>query len=114
MRARAALLAGALLLPACAARPDALLRVTCPVDAQLYVDDVFAAPLSPRRGVTLKLLAGTHRIEVRAEGRLSAYREIDLAHRANARMHVEPRPDPGDHFEEEGIPDAGAREDAAR
>jgi hypothetical protein len=73
--------------------PDAVVRLTCPVEAQLYLDDRYAGAVGGRRGASLGLPAGFHRIELRADGYFPAYREVEVRRGDHASMHVELRPD---------------------
>jgi hypothetical protein len=76
------------------ARPDAALVVACPdAQAQLYIDESYAGLAASTRHHPLALRSGFHRVEVRAAGKLSAYREVTLAKDGRATLSVELRPD---------------------
>ena len=79
-------------LAACATAPppSAILSVSSPTPAELYLDDRFAGAASGR---PLALRPGPHRVEVRAAGMLPAYREVTLAPRERAKLTVTLRPD---------------------
>jgi hypothetical protein len=74
----------ALLLSACAptakaVRVDGQLSVACAVaNARVYVDDIFAGRAVELRGRALLVPTGAHRVEVRAEGYFSAYRDVKV------------------------------------
>lgn len=70
--------------------PDASLVVKAPPGAQLFIDDVYAGLC---RAEPLPLRSGFHRVEVRAEGRLSALREVTVAPGQRATLEVTLRPD---------------------
>lgn len=77
-----------------AARPDAALTVACPdAEAQLYVDEAYAGLAASTRRRPLPLRSGVHRVEVRAAGKLSSYREVTLEHDGRATVSVELHPD---------------------
>ena len=64
--------------------------VRAPAASQLFIDDVYAGLVRP---VALLLHSGTHRVEVRAEGKLSAYREVTLRPGERVTLEVTLRPD---------------------
>jgi hypothetical protein len=80
-------------LTACAAglkgaRPDARLAVVCAVPtARVYLDDRFVGVAGAlARGLLIR--SGARRIEVRAEGYFTAYRELAVAPGSDARLVV--------------------------
>lgn len=71
-------------------RADAQLVISCPVDdARIYVDDEFVGRAVELRARTLAVVHGTLRIEVRADGWFTAYRDVPLAPGARGRLDVE-------------------------
>lgn len=70
--------------------PDATLSVRGPAGAQVFVDDRYAGPAA---GAPLSLRSGWHRVEVRADGCLSEYREVTLVPGARFALEVVLRPD---------------------
>lgn len=95
---RVVLLSLALLSSACAAAlhptPSAGLIVACPdKEAWLYLDDVLVGRADDFARQPLRLQPGFHRLELRAEGRVTAYREVTLAAGQTAQVAVKLRPD---------------------
>jgi hypothetical protein len=95
------LLPALLLLSACAGpnaarrEPGALLEVSCQVlDARVYVDDTFVGRADSLAGKPLTVRAGARRIEVRADGWFTAFRDITLTPNGRGRVEVELRPVP--------------------
>ena len=93
--ARAAAVAALVLAVAgCAAaaravKPDAQLVVEAAVpDARVYVDDVFAGRAAELRGRAILVRSGTRRVEIRADGYFTAYRDVTLIHGARAAVTV--------------------------
>jgi hypothetical protein len=94
---RAALLA--LSVAACATTPaparrraDAALTITCAVaDARVYVDDQFAGRAAELADRALVVTSGTRRVEVRADGYFTVYRDVPVTSGARARLTVELR-----------------------
>jgi hypothetical protein len=86
-----------LLLIACATesksvrtRSDGALTVHCAVrDARIYVDDTFVARAGQDQ--PLRVPSGLRRIEVRADGWFTAYREVEIPARGAARIDVDLR-----------------------
>lgn len=70
--------------------PDSSLVVRAPAASQLFIDDVYAGLVRP---VAFALRSGLHRVEVRAAGRLPAYREVTLVPGQRATIEVTLRPD---------------------
>lgn len=66
-----------------------LAHAAAPSRVQVYVDDVFVGAA----GGDLLLRAGFHRVEVRADGYLAAYRELNLARDQRLTLDVPLRPD---------------------
>ena len=74
--------------------PSATLAVRCADRAALvYVDEEPAGSAADLALHPLPLEAGLHRVELRAEGKLSAYREVRLSKGEHATLAVELRPD---------------------
>jgi hypothetical protein len=95
------ILALALLACGCAAtgpsvrRPDATLQVICPVaDARVYLDDVFAGTARELGERGARVVSGVVRVEVRADGWFTAYREATVTSGARARIEIPLRPVP--------------------
>lgn len=103
----AALLVIAVSLGACASAPrpaEATLRVVRPADeraadssspsatspTQVFIDD---RAVGRRDGPPVGLRAGVHRVEVRAEGRFAAFREVTLVRGEHRELAVPLRPD---------------------
>lgn len=93
-----------LALAGCATASPArgLLRVVIPalpsapaprILAQVFIDDAFVGPA----GSELSLRAGFHRVEVRAEGYLTAYRELTLVRDQRLTLDVPLHPDLDEH-----------------
>jgi hypothetical protein len=96
MSALRGLLPLALLFAACAATvrpPDAVVRVQSLPGAEVYVDEALAGVVGRGGAIAVGLRAGRHRLEVRAPGRLPAYREVDLRRGGKDALPVELRPD---------------------
>lgn len=75
-------------------RPDASLVVKCPDRAaQLYIDERYAGLAAATRAEPLPLAHGAHRLELRSEGKLAAYRDLELKPGDRAAIEVELRPD---------------------
>jgi hypothetical protein len=105
--AAAWLIAGALCTVACtvgcaglkrAARPDARLAIVCSVPlARVYLDDRFVG-LAGELGA-LPVVGGDRRVELRADGYFTAYRDVKVPPAGRARLEVElhpvPEGDPG-------------------
>ncbi len=73
-------------------RPDAQLAVACNVpDARVYVDDVFRGRAIELRGGALPVRSGPRRVEVRADGWFTAYRDVVVPHAGRASVDVELR-----------------------
>ena len=75
--------AGIVVAVRCAAAGD------CSVpDARVYVDDKFVGRAVELGDQPIPVHAGNRRIEVRADGWFSAYREVPVAHAARAKVDV--------------------------
>jgi hypothetical protein len=91
---RRALVAASLALAACAPsnralKLDAQLAVACNVsEARIYVDDVFRGRAVELRGRALGVPSGARRIEVRADGWFTAYRDVVVPHAGRAAVEV--------------------------
>jgi PEGA domain len=73
-------------------KADAQLVVACPVDdARVYVDERFVGRAAELRARTIGVVHGTLRVEVRADGWFTAYRDVPVAPGARARVDVELR-----------------------
>jgi hypothetical protein len=73
---------------------DATLSVRCDDRAaQLYLDESYAGLAAATRTRPLGIAAGTHRLELRAEGKLSSYRELSVRRGEHATVEVELHPD---------------------
>jgi hypothetical protein len=84
----AALLAGCA-PSAKAVRLDAQLAIACDVpEARIYVDDMFRARAGELLGHVLAVPSGVRRIEVRADGWFTAYRDVVVAHAGRAAVEV--------------------------
>ncbi|MSP62810.1 MAG: PEGA domain-containing protein [Myxococcales bacterium] len=84
--------------------PEATLIIACAIEeAQVYVDEAYVGRAADTRRRPLALGAGPHRIELRADGKFSAYRTVTLARGDRATVEVAlhddldqtPRPVPG-------------------
>ncbi|HUS65534.1 MAG TPA: PEGA domain-containing protein [Kofleriaceae bacterium] len=76
-------------------KADAALMVACPVrDARVYLDDQFVGRAGELGGRTLSVPSGTRRVEVRADGYFTAYRDVPVAKGARERLEVALRPVP--------------------
>jgi hypothetical protein len=72
--------------------PDAHLTIDCAVDeATVYVDDALRGRIADVRGKSLPVASGAVRVELRAEGYFNAYREVQVARGAAARVSVDLR-----------------------
>jgi hypothetical protein len=70
-------------------RPDATLTVVCPVGAaRVYVDDAYVGRAAELAARPAPVVSGTVRVEVRADGWFTAYRELGVAPGARARLEV--------------------------
>lgn len=98
--ARRALLFALALLGGCAAtrrtvRADAQLVVDTNVpDARIYVDDAFRGRAAELHGRALLVPSGTRRVELRADGWFTAYRDVSVPHAGRATVAVPLRPVP--------------------
>jgi hypothetical protein len=71
-------------------KPDASLQVACPVkEARVYVDDAFVGRAGDVADRALPVISGSRRVEVRADGWFSAYRDVQVTPGARARLDVE-------------------------
>ena len=86
--------AAALFSAACAAtkpivRADGQLAIACNVpEARVYVDDVFRGRAAELAGGALLVPSGPRRVEVRADGWFTAYRDVAVPHAGRARVDV--------------------------
>jgi hypothetical protein len=70
-------------------RTDAQLAVACDVpDARVYVDDVFRGRAVELRGRALAVPSGARRVEVRADGWFTAYRDVTVPPKGRASVDV--------------------------
>lgn len=75
-----------------ARKPDASLFVECAVaTARVYLDDQFIGRASELGGRPLSVRSGTLRVEVRADGYFTAYRDVPVAPGARERLLVDLR-----------------------
>ena len=76
--------------PLAPSRDDAILTIISTpalADAEVWLDDANVGSIaSVHRG--LAIAAGHHRIELRADGYFSAFREVDLLARAHATVEI--------------------------
>ena len=86
--------AAALFSAACAptkpiVRADGQLAIACNVpDARVYVDDVFRGRAAELAVGALLVPSGPRRVEVRADGWFTAYRDVVVPHAGRARVDV--------------------------
>jgi hypothetical protein len=72
-----------------AVRADAQLAIACNVpDARVYVDDVFRGRAVELRGGALLVPSGARRVEVRADGWFTAYRDVVVPPKGRAAVAV--------------------------
>jgi hypothetical protein len=72
-----------------APKTDAALMLSCNVgDARIYVDEVFVGRAVDLRGHGVAVRSGTRRVEVRADGYFTAYRDVPVAPGARAALDV--------------------------
>lgn len=72
-----------------AVRTDAQLAVACNVpDARVYVDDVFRGRAAELAHGALAVPSGARRVEVRADGWFTAYKDVVVPHDGRARVDV--------------------------
>jgi hypothetical protein len=72
-----------------AVKADAQLAVACNVpDARVYVDDVFRGRAAELRGHAVSVQSGPRRVEVRADGWFTAYRDVMVPHAGLANVDV--------------------------
>ena len=89
--------AAALFASACAptkavVRADGQLAVACNVpEARVYVDDVFRGRAAELAAGALLVPSGARRVEVRADGWFTAYRDVSVPHAGRATVDVELR-----------------------
>jgi hypothetical protein len=98
--------AAALFSAACAptlksVRADGQLAVACNVpEARVYVDDVFRGRAAELSGGAMLVPSGARRIEVRADGWFTAYRDVTVPHAGRAAVNVAlrrvPETEPGE------------------
>jgi hypothetical protein len=89
------IVAAALVSIACAptaksvVRADGQLKVACNVpDARVYVDDVFRGRAIELAAGALLVPSGARRVEVRADGWFTAYRDVVVPHAGRAAVDV--------------------------
>jgi len=87
--------AAALFSAACAptaksvVRADAQLAIACNVpDARVYVDDVFRGRAAELEHGVMLVPSGARRVEVRADGWFTAYRDVTVPHAGRAGVDV--------------------------
>ena len=91
---RYVVVAAALFSAACAptkaaVRADGQLQVTCNVpEARVYVDDVFRGRAAEVEHGVMLVPSGARRVEVRADGWFTAYRDVVVPHAGRARVDV--------------------------
>lgn len=70
-------------------RSDASLTVACAVPgARVYLDDTFVGRASELSSRALRVPSGTRRVEVRADGYFTTYREVAVPPNGAARVEV--------------------------
>jgi len=70
-------------------RADGQLAIACNVpEARVYVDDVFRGRAAELAGAALLVPSGARRVEVRADGWFTAYRDVTVPHAGRARVDV--------------------------
>ena len=70
-------------------KADGRLAVACNVpDARVYVDDVFRGRAAELRGAAMLVPSGPRRVEVRADGWFTAYRDVVVPHDGRAAVDV--------------------------
>ena len=75
-------------------RPTAYLAITSPdSEALVYVDEALAGRVGDFVRQPLRIAPGKHRIELRADGKLSFYREVSLLPGENFSLSAKLRPD---------------------
>lgn len=88
------IVAAALFSAACAptkpmVRADGQLAIACNVpEARVYVDDVFRGRAAELAAGALLVPSGPRRVEVRADGWFTAYRDVVVPHAGRARVDV--------------------------
>lgn len=100
------LVAAALFGVACAptksaVRADGQLAIACNVpEARVYVDDVFRGRAAELSGGAVLVPSGSRRVEVRADGWFTAYRDVVVPHAGHASVDVAlrrvPETEPGE------------------
>ncbi|MDB4965259.1 MAG: hypothetical protein JWN44_948 [Myxococcales bacterium] len=70
-------------------RSDAQLAVACDVpEARVYVDEVFRGRAAELTGRALAVPSGSRRVEVRADGWFTAYRDVVVPPKGRATVEV--------------------------
>jgi hypothetical protein len=78
-----------------ARRADARLAIACNVpDARVYVDDVFVGRAAEVGRRALPVASGSRRVELRADGWFTAYRDVAVPAAGRAELSVQLRPVP--------------------
>jgi hypothetical protein len=78
-----------------ARRADARLAIACNVpDARVYVDDVFVGRAADLSRHALAVASGSRRVELRADGWFTAYRDVAVPPAGRADLRVDLRPVP--------------------
>jgi hypothetical protein len=73
-------------------RADAQLAIACNVpDARVYVDDVFRGHAIELAHGALLVPSGARRVEVRADGWFTAYRDVSVPHAGHAYVDIDLR-----------------------
>lgn len=71
---------------------DGALTIKCAVpDARIYVDDAFVARAAEAADHPLRVRSGTRRVEVRADGWFTAYRDVEVPANAATRVDIDLR-----------------------
>jgi hypothetical protein len=76
-----------------AVRPlNASVSIDCPVgDARVYINDRFCGRAAELARTAVPVAAGTLRVELRADGYFTAYRDLLVGSGAHERLHVDLR-----------------------
>ncbi len=70
-------------------KADAQLAIVCPVGAaRVYVDEAFVGRAGDLERRALPVSSGTRRVEVRADGYFTAYREVTVPAGGHAQLDV--------------------------
>ena len=82
-------------------RADAQLAIACNVpEARVYVDEVYRGRAAELAGGAMLVRSGARRVEVRADGWFTAYRDVAVPHAGRATVEVAlrrvPETEPGE------------------